>query len=1034
MFTVCISELQMKPEHQSQRIFGMTRAKGKMFEFGVPIDSHLSLPSGTRPASLLPLAVGILGDIAAQINANSEPELSSLEFSASFFDAFLESHYEDDVASEMSLLAAAAYYLVGRPGSSRVIAERHKHVKPLSPVEGLLRWALCDPRDPWFLVEGEHSQLVERVAESLQDHFLHGNNPNLVIDTATEVRDSAYASRSARDLLLADVLLAVVGRKLRASSWNNLPAMSDLSVSAWSSAIQEVHFPKELWPAQLDIGESGLFRGVSGVIQMPTSAGKTRSLEMVLRAGFLSDRVRIAVIIVPFRALSHEIANSMTAAFRNDSDVDVNEFSEALQEDFVLEIEQIFGSIFEANATYNVLIATPEKFQFIVRQHPDIIPQLDLIVCDEAHQFDSGKRGVTYELLLTELKAALGVRCQIVALSAVMQNVQDLRSWLLGEKGVVVDGSGLVPTARATAFANRLEKRGQLQFFESNDYQHPDFFVPRVIDEYKLERRGKEINQRHFPDRAKQYSVDDVALQLGFKVVSNGAVAIFAGTKVSAAKIARRAVDVFDRGLPLERPVVDSDIEEVARLARLTELHFGDSNYHYKAARLGIFVHHGNTPNGLRLSIEHAMQNELIKFVICTSTLAQGVNLPIRYLIVSSTRQGEHRMKVRDFQNLLGRVGRAGIHTEGLVIFADPKIYDHRNYNSEEFRQATFLLNPVNAENTSSSLLSIVQPTGALARFSPMQIAEVVSAATLSSDSIEDASFGKELKARRALLGAVESYLMANRNPESLSSFREEAMWLCEQTLAYSLASALERPALEYLFANAADRIESRVQSREQQEAFGKTLLSVQKAQQIFQWVQVHQQELLEADTKDELFATLWPLLLEMFESSFASSLEPESAAKSITKAWMDGENYQSIFDLAKYKGFTKPHGSIRHNINERDIINFLDNEVSFDSALVVSAVSQFIEDDIFVDTEALDFFHKSLKYGISGELAISIYEAGFADREIAMLMERQLEQAGYAASDIDFALASNYPELERILIDLPGYFTEVLRAYSPRH
>jgi Tfp pilus assembly protein PilF len=76
-----------------------------------------------------------------------------------------------------------------------------------------------------------------------------------------------------------------------------------------------------------------------------------------------------------------------------------------------------------------------------------------------------------------------------------------------------------------------------------------------------------------------------------------------------------------------------------------------------QAAALGIFAHHADTPHGLRLSIEHAMKEGLAKFVICTSTLAQGVNFPLKYLIVTSTRQGGEKILVRDFHNLMGRAG-----------------------------------------------------------------------------------------------------------------------------------------------------------------------------------------------------------------------------------------------------------------------------------------------------------------------------------------------------------------------------------------
>jgi hypothetical protein len=63
----------------------------------------------------------------------------------------------------------------------------------------------------------------------------------------------------------------------------------------------------------------------------------------------------------------------------------------------------------------------------------------------------------------------------------------------------------------------------------------------------------------------------------------------------------------------------------------------------------------------------------MLKFVLCTSTLAQGVNLPIRYLIISGTMQGVERIKARDFRNLVGCSGRAGMHTEGTIWLEPPE-------------------------------------------------------------------------------------------------------------------------------------------------------------------------------------------------------------------------------------------------------------------------------------------------------------------------------------------------------------------------
>ena len=98
-----------------------------------------------------------------------------------------------------------------------------------------------------------------------------------------------------------------------------------------------------------------------------------------------------------------------------------------------------------------------------------------------------------------------------------------------------------------------------------------------------------------------------------------------------------------------------SDAQEVERLTHLYIENLGADAPASQSATHGIFSHHGNTPHGIRLAVEYAMRNGLVRFVVCTSTLAQGINLPIRYLIVTSVYQGGERIKARDFHNLVGR-------------------------------------------------------------------------------------------------------------------------------------------------------------------------------------------------------------------------------------------------------------------------------------------------------------------------------------------------------------------------------------------
>jgi Lhr-like helicase len=161
-------------------------------------------------------------------------------------------------------------------------------------------------------------------------------------------------------------------------------------------------------------------------------------------------------------------------------------------------------------------------------------------------------------------------------------------------------------------------------------------------------------------------------------------VAVFCGRKDTAAKICEDAADLFERTEVYEKPIDVSDVPEVERIATLFGRELGEGAPAARATALGIFPHHASVPHGLRLSIEYAMKVNLIRLVVCTSTLAQGVNLPIKYLIVTSVNQGKDRILVRDFHNLIGRAGRAGMYTEGSVIFADNSISLMTRGNAED--------------------------------------------------------------------------------------------------------------------------------------------------------------------------------------------------------------------------------------------------------------------------------------------------------------------------------------------------------------
>jgi POLQ-like helicase len=1030
----------------------MTRSKGKMYEFDLPEAAHINIPSGSVPAELFVLTIATLGDVAASIGdsasidgitTSDEPE--SLEFSARFFDAFIASRLETTLDQKASLLASAAYYLARLPGSSMVLAERTSPPEN-APVDRLLHWTLLAN---WGrMLSAAHPVFAERldaVARESALHFTSGADPAVLMRSLKELRDIAYRRGSPSDLLQVDVLTAVLTIRLANSAWVMLPQFSGIAMDRWAPAIGRPTFPKELWPSQMLLGRDGLFSGESGIVQMPTSAGKTRSVEMVLRSAFLADRATLAVVVAPFRALCHEIGTALRRSFRDDA-VTINELSDALQRDFLDAVHNLLEG--DGSTTRSILVLTPEKLLYVLRQVPHLVNHIGVVVYDEGHQFDSGSRGITYELLLTEIKELLPEGAQTILLSGVMPNAASIGAWLIGENARVVSGSGLLPTARSVAFASWQDRLGRLEFFESTSYDQPDFFVPRVIEQLPLLRRPRERTSRVFPERN---SASDVALYLGLRLVTKGAVAVFCGRKSTASKLAERAVEVYQREVALSPPSAVSDPQEMLRLGRLAERHFGVNAALTRAAQLGVFVHHGATPHGMRLAIEHAMQTNQARFVACTSTLAQGVNLPIRYLIVSGIHQAGTRIKVRDFQNLMGRAGRSGMHTEGLIIFSDAQVYDSRRSRKDswKFRASVQLLKPEQSETITSSLLEVISPI-ALESNKELRVPSLELCEVLLSDQATRASWADDvagryalpdedkrailgaLRYRRHLVSALESYLMANRGSASFTEFRDAARLLASKTLAFHLGSAAEREALGNLFSAVSEYVERSEPSVAKQSVFAKTLLGVDNAKVIEAWVIANRDSLLAADTNQRWLDAIWPLWQALLDDSLLSTILPLDLPSLIALDWLVGEPYHAILERVGAVNGSKPWGSKRSPLTLDDIVGLCDNTLGFDGALIVAAVGEFLFGETGQtnsDAEPLLLFQKALKYGVPDLLSTSCYESGFADRVVAQTLSAAVRSVGFDGSNFPAAIGEHRQTIETEILAWPSYYHTVLAS-----
>ncbi|UTZ35366.1 DEAD/DEAH box helicase [Vibrio campbellii] len=1032
----------MRFENQSSKLLSITKSKAKMYEFGLDEEHHIHLTES--PTKLLLMTMGILGDLCREELSSEknaaiyEQKKAELRNVAKYFDALIGSKLQTEYDYYLSLLGAASYYLADMPGSAIVLSNKLDELKvglTESEVEKLLEWLLkAKFHEPLkFIKETPLTPTMLELSESIRAYFDNDSDASITMLEASEnVRKYCHDMGCDRELLLADIIASMVVRKIKNSSLNLLPTYTGLPLDVWLPALAKATFIKEFWPAQRLLGGAEVFSGRSAVVQLPTSAGKTKSAELIIRSSFLSGRASVAVIIAPFRSLCREISSSLSVAFANE-DVLVNQLNDVPQiDDFDVELfSQLFEQEEDSCRTPTIIVATPEKLVYLLRHKPELSETISLVIYDEGHQFDTGSRGVTYELLLTSLKRELGGNTQHVLISAVLSNAESIGDWLYAGDGNVVNGAECLSTERSIAFTSWIRGRGQFHYVDPFNINAEEFFVPRVMESLEIPRKGNETLQRLFPPR------DDkslIAAYLGLKLSESGPVAIFCGQKSSVLKICREIVKPLDRITQLEAPIVYSNQDEIKKIGWLSELHLGRNSVVTKAIKRGVLPHSASIPNGLRISVEHAMENGLGRCVVCTSTLAQGVNLPIKYLVVSGVFQGEKLISTRDFHNLLGRAGRAGKHTEGSIIFADTELFDNRLSTKRwQWSQMNNLLDPSNSESCSSSLLSLVRPLiDDHYSIDPMMFLEQPYAyeercLELGREGKKVDGLLKQMQQRIRYLESLESFLLANLSSDEMLG-GEALTELYSGTLAFSLANDEEREKLAQVFRVVADRVKQ-VES-EKRPYYGKALLGIQKLDYLEQWLRDNISTLNEESDALDVLEFLWPVIEHIGMDNSLGKLIGEGAGLSIAKQWCSSASYNYILLQANRDGFKYKAGSQQRNLKIENITDICDNSLGYDVMLIVGACADLVE-NLFNNQFIGGLVRQlqlSLRIGLNETLATELYALGLADRVVASDISDTLSNSGENLTGYSKKMAIDHrPIIEPQLRKYPSVFFEAL-------
>ena len=996
------------------------KAKAKLVEYDIPRKDYPKFPLNSNELSYP--VVYILSRYAESVIENNVADMEEfsphLVAASQYFDAAVGANDREEYDVDFLLSGAAAYFLSDDFGSAKVLCSEffvriNPEINEPQKITGNLLGYLLLNRDFHISVDTPNG---EKVCHSLLAYYNTGEGVEKIRGLLSEYRKAVYENDAPMEIYYVDILCAIVMVALSKSSWILLPRYSELDQSLWSDYLKGPKAPRMLWPAQQLIGEKGVLRGQSAIVQLPTGVGKTKSIELVIRSSFASGRATTAIIVAPLRALCNEIANDMISAFGDE--VLVNQFSDVLEEDFSLELFLSFKS--------KILICTPEKLSYIIHHQADFLDEIGLYIFDEGHMFDDGSRGAIYELLISEIRSHISGKEQIILLSAVLSNAEQIQKWLLGEAGVLASDSKIKATPKTIGFASQTK---DIHYY-SDDSAQEDFYVPRSIEVIALQKRPREKKQRYFPELT---DAKDIAIYYANKLCKNGGVAIFANRTNTVLTVINRIIELRDRGCLLAEIKGNSDGKEMSRLAQLMSDYYGEQHPYTIACYLGVVPHYSNLPNGLRLAVEHACRNKALRLVVCTSTLAQGVNIPIKYLFMTSFMVARNSMRIRSFQNLMGRTARSGMYTEGSVIVTDPQLFDNKNNRKNggnyKWNECIKMFDDSAAEPCGSSILSLVQDIRIdyETRVIGAKVAQHIIDHYNEPDCFEQyvnklttalhkaypqknaSSIVESVMARKSIVEAIENHLCFVFSIDENADKQSIAADICKETLAYFMANDDEKALLEEIF-NIITLKTNKI-DYSQIKNYARTMIGIDSLLQIEKWIA--ENHLTRQNYTNEQ-------LVEMIISFFQETHTLKKGTKcfaDICQMWLDGCSFVEMYEST--------------SLPIADLEDICNKSISYELSFFVGSIIDIIEisdEDIVNPLPNLLRLQRRLKYGVKTETAVSICEKIFNDRFLANLLADEIGHDTIETNSIVGVIQSHKDDILDILSAYPTYFSECVQ------
>lgn len=397
--------------------------------------------------------------------------------------------------------------------------------------------------------------------------------------------------------------------------------------------------------------------GVSLAINAPTSAGKSFIVQKYLLSKLLGNDLYNIIYLVPTRALIGQVQKSLQKALTD------NGLKNSITISTIPTLPET------SNKNKFIFVLTQERLHILMQQNPDL--SFDLGIVDEAHLIEDGSRGIKLQKVIEEMltrnpKIQLIFASPNLANPNIFKTIFELMSFNVPNKPE--------PTVSQNIILIDI-----------------DPFSPNILN-LKCYMNGSLIELGEIELKTNLQDDNSRLAGISYALAKMSQSIVYAGGKAKCENIAKYLMQCTTED-------DENKAAERGELSGLIKKHIHNDYILAECVLKGIGFHYGTMPAIVRHLIEKAFEEGTLKFLICTSTLLHGINLPAKNMFMLKPTKGrniyekgaerELFISSYDFWNLAGRAGRLGKEFSGNIFLIDYKNWKLQILNEDKEKVIT---------------------------------------------------------------------------------------------------------------------------------------------------------------------------------------------------------------------------------------------------------------------------------------------------------------------------------------------------------